>query len=62
MYLTIVICLACLFVVLVPFLIWVCWFVNSAIYGADGVRMVNFKVTPMTRLFARRPTCRLVLG
>ena len=58
-WLTVLLSVLCLTLAELPWLIWHCWFVNRNVYGEEGVRSINFNETPITKVLATRPTCKL---
>ena len=56
---TVLMSVLCVALVELPWLIWHSWFVYSSLYGEEGVRTLYFKETPMAKVLASRPTCKI---
>ena len=58
-WITVLLAVLCMSVVEVPWLVWHSWFVFKNLYGEDGVRTMSFTETPIAKVLATRPTCKI---
>ena len=58
-WVTLTLSVLCGAIVEMPWLVWHSWFVYSSLYGEEGIRTLHFKETPMAKVLATRPTCKI---